>query len=145
MRKTLLTALLLAGFAGMAQAQTTTTTPAAPTTTHHSFFHRHTTAASPAAPATTAPAPATATAAPAATTAPRAATAMGANQFSNEAQAKLSCAGDTVVWANTSSKAYHMAGDKYYGNTKRGAYMCQRTADSSGFHLSGQHAAKPRS
>ncbi len=54
------------------------------------------------------------------------------------AGAKPVCAaGDAVVWENTSSKAYHLAGDKFYGNTKHGAYACRSTADSAGYHLAG--------
>jgi hypothetical protein len=54
------------------------------------------------------------------------------------AGAKPTCAaGDTVVWENTNSKAYHLPGDKYYGNTKHGAYACRSAADSAGYHLAG--------
>jgi hypothetical protein len=51
---------------------------------------------------------------------------------------KPTCAaGDVVVWENTSSKAYHLPGDKYYGKTKHGAYACRSAADTAGFHLAG--------
>ena len=46
-------------------------------------------------------------------------------EYADEAQAKSHCPGDTVVWANLSSKVYHFAGGKTYGATKRGAYMCE--------------------
>gem|GEM_PF-1106140 len=49
--------------------------------------------------------------------------------------------GDPVVWENTSTKVYHLSGDKYYGNTKHGAYVCQSTADGAGYHVSGQKGA----
>jgi hypothetical protein len=85
-------------------------------------------AAAPAQPAPTQPAQAApAKPAPTATSAPT-----GANQFSAEAQAKARCPSDTVVWANTSSKVYHFAGNKNYGNTKQGAYMCERDAAAQG-------------
>ena len=80
--------------------------------------------------------------APAATTAPAARTSSpaaarvgtpGANQFASEAQAKTHCATDTVVWANLSSKVYHFSGHRDYGNTKRGAYMCEGDATQQGF------------
>ena len=57
----------------------------------------------------------------------------GANQFASEAQAKTHCATDTVVWANLSSKVYHFSGHRDYGNTKRGAYMCEGDATQQGF------------
>lgn len=63
---------------------------------------------------------------------------VGANQFQSESAAKQACGADAVVWANTSgSKAWHVSGDKYYGHTKRGAYMCQQAAQQAGYHPSG--------
>ena len=68
------------------------------------------------------------------------------NQFSEENAAKSHCPGDTVVWVNLGgSKAYHMSGDKYYGKTKEGAYMCQKEADQSGYHAVGHRAAAAKS
>jgi hypothetical protein len=94
--------------------------------------------ATPAAPAqprtatapATRPAPApTSTARPAPTTP---ATPAGANQFSTEAEAKAHCPTDTVVWVTLSSKIYHFSGTRYYGNTKNGAYMCERDTAAAG-------------
>jgi hypothetical protein len=69
--------------------------------------------------------------------------ALAADQFSSEQAAKAHCPGDTVVWANLgSSKAYHLSGDRYYGKTKHGAFMCQKEADQSGFHPAGRRAGK---
>jgi hypothetical protein len=83
---------------------------------------------------TTAPAQAPAPSAPPATTGARpAATApTGANQYTTEGEAKLRCFAGTVVWANLDSKIYHFTGYKDYGNTKTGAYMCERDATSQG-------------
>jgi hypothetical protein len=100
-----------------------------------------------AVPAAPAPAPAAATssatpapapvakpaAAPAAKPAPTAArAATGANEFAAEAQAKARSPTDTVVWANLDSKVYHFAGNKNYGTTKEGAYMCEKDALGQG-------------
>jgi hypothetical protein len=91
---------------------------------------------------TSAPTPTSGAAAPGATTAPPVRTnstpaarvgTPGANQFPSEAQAKGHCATDTVVWANLSSKVYHFSGYRDYGNTKRGAYMCEGDATQQGF------------
>jgi hypothetical protein len=62
----------------------------------------------------------------------RAATPTGADEFSTEAEAKAHCPGDTVVWANTKSKIYHFSGHKTYGNTKAGAYMCEKETAAAG-------------
>ena len=70
--------------------------------------------------------------APAAPPARSSSKATGANQYATEAQAKARCSSGTVVWANLKSKIYHFAGHKDYGNTKEGAYMCERDATSEG-------------
>ena len=57
-------------------------------------------------------------------------------EYTDEQQAKAHCPGDTVVWANLSSKVYHFAGGKTYGNTKRGAYMCEKEALIAQFRAS---------
>jgi hypothetical protein len=56
-------------------------------------------------------------------------------RYKTEAEAKQACGSDSVVWANTSSKVLHASGDKYYGHTKRGAYVCQTVAQNAGYHL----------
>jgi hypothetical protein len=100
-------------------------------------------AAAKPAPAPTAPAPtpaatpakpaATPASAPAAKPAPTAATApTGANEFAAEGLAKARCPTDTVVWANLKSKIYHFTGNKDYGTTKEGAYMCEKDAMAQG-------------
>ena len=66
---------------------------------------------------------------------PRGTTAQS-GEFADEAQAKAHCPGDTIVWANLSSKVYHFAGGKTYGNTKRGAYMCEKEAMTAQFRAS---------
>jgi len=66
------------------------------------------------------------------TAAPKPGVPAGANEFSTEAQAKVRCPSDTVVWVNLTSKVYHYSGTKNYGNTKHGAYMCERDTAAAG-------------
>jgi hypothetical protein len=91
--------------------------------------------AGPAAPtaAPVAPAP-TATRSPSSIPAPArpSSRALGANEFTTEAQARARCPSDTVVWANLPSRVYHFSDTRYYGQTKRGAYMCERDAIAAG-------------
>jgi hypothetical protein len=76
-------------------------------------------------------------------TAPNASGRLAADQFSSEQAAKGHCPGERIVWANLGgSKAYHTSGDRYYGKSKHGAFMCQRDADQSGFHASASHVSK---
>ena len=87
----------------------------------------------PAAPTVPSPQPPPRSAAPQSGAAPA-----GVDQFQSESAAKQACGADAVVWANTSgSKTWHVSGDKYYGHTKRGAYMCQQAAQQAGYHPSG--------
>jgi hypothetical protein len=104
-------AALLAGSATVL-GQSTTTRPTAPVATH----------SSPAKPSTP--------------------PSLASNQFPEETAAKSHCPADTVVWVNLGgSKAYHTSGDRYYGKTKKGAYMCQKEADQSGYHAAGSRPA----
>lgn len=57
---------------------------------------------------------------------------MNANQFSTESDARAQCGSDTVVWVNTKSHVYHFPGSREFGQTKRGAFMCQADADRAG-------------
>ena len=93
------------------------------------------TPAPPAAPPTTAtPArPLAPAAAPAKeATAPPSGKPAGEKQYAVESLAKASCPSATVVWANLDSKIYHFVGHSDYGKTKRGAYMCEKDADTQG-------------
>jgi hypothetical protein len=47
-------------------------------------------------------------------------------------QVQYRCPGATVVWVNEKSHIYHFPGTHDYGNTKRGAYMCEADAQTAG-------------
>lgn len=49
--------------------------------------------------------------------------------------ASLTCTGDRVVWVNTASKVYHLHGDRYYGATKEGKFVCEKAAKAEGDHV----------
>jgi hypothetical protein len=51
-------------------------------------------------------------------------------------------AGDPVVWVNTETKVYHMAGSSFYGKTKRGKYACASDADKMGAHAAKRESGK---
>lgn len=53
-------------------------------------------------------------------------------QFPSEQQALHHCPNDTVVWLNLPSGVYHFKGERWYGKTKSGAYVCQKEADQAG-------------
>jgi hypothetical protein len=55
-----------------------------------------------------------------------------AGEFASEGEAKGHCPSDAVVWVNNKSHKYHYSGDRYYGTTKHGAYMCENEAKTAG-------------
>jgi hypothetical protein len=59
-------------------------------------------------------------------------TPLKAGQFATEAEARRHCPGDTVVWANLKTNIYHFSSGRRYGNTKSGAYMCERETAAAG-------------
>lgn len=56
-----------------------------------------------------------------------------ANQYTTELAARARCPTDTVVWVNTPTGIYHYSGTRYYGQTRRGAYMCEADARGAGY------------
>lgn len=52
--------------------------------------------------------------------------------FLTEAQARQHCPADTVVWLNLPTGIYHLKGQRWYGRTNSGAYVCQGEADHAG-------------
>jgi hypothetical protein len=53
--------------------------------------------------------------------------------FATEDGAQKHCPSDTVVWLNTNSGIYHLKGERWYGRTKHGAYVCKKEADAAGY------------
>ncbi|HVM46672.1 MAG TPA: hypothetical protein VMU04_01530 [Candidatus Acidoferrum sp.] len=46
--------------------------------------------------------------------------------------AQQHCPNDEVVWLNTRSGVYHFQGERWYGNTEEGAYVCKKEANAAG-------------
>jgi hypothetical protein len=55
------------------------------------------------------------------------------SMFDTEQAAQKHCPSDTVVWLNTNSGIYHLKGERWYGRTKHGAYVCKKEADAFGY------------
>ena len=66
-------------------------------------------------------------------------------QYASESAATSACAGDTVVWANATSKALHMSGDRYFGKSKHGFYTCEKQAMAGGYHVAGHRGSHKHS
>ena len=45
---------------------------------------------------------------------------------------QLSCRGDRVVWVNTRSGVYHYRGERYFGSTQQGKFVCEKDAVRQG-------------
>lgn len=58
--------------------------------------------------------------------------ALAQQLFQSEPGAHMHCPADQVVWLNTASGVYHLAGERWYGRTKHGAYVCKAEADQVG-------------
>lgn len=52
--------------------------------------------------------------------------------FPTEAEAQRHCPADTVVWLNLPTGIYHFRGERWYGRTSSGAYVCEVEADRAG-------------
>lgn len=61
----------------------------------------------------------------------------GALPMGAAAPVDVNCGAVKPVWVNLHTKAYHDAGDPYYGKTKNGKYMCPSAANAAGFHPAG--------
>lgn len=60
----------------------------------------------------------------------------GVEHFSSLTEAQKSCGADTVVWANLRTHVYHLAGSRWFGKTKKGAYFCKSAVEKAGVHAS---------
>jgi len=99
-----------------------------------------------AAPATPAPAPAPAAKATPAASAPApAATTTAKTTPKQPTAANNAACGASMVWANTDSKVYHMPGDRWFGNTKKGQCMTEADAQKAGYRAAKEGAAKKKS
>jgi hypothetical protein len=54
------------------------------------------------------------------------------DQYGTEEQAQKHCQKDTVVWLNLPTMIWHYKGQRWYGRTKNGAYVCEKEAAASG-------------
>jgi hypothetical protein len=52
--------------------------------------------------------------------------------FAAEDAAQAHCPRDIVVWLNVPSGIYHYQGERWYGRTKHGAYVCEKEAIAAG-------------
>jgi hypothetical protein len=53
--------------------------------------------------------------------------------FPFEQQAQQHCPGDSVVWVNAALHLYNVKGERWYGATKSGAYVCLREGEEAGY------------
>jgi hypothetical protein len=53
-------------------------------------------------------------------------------RYDTENQAQQHCPKDTVVWLNLPTMIWHYKGQRWYGNTKHGAYVCEKEAAAGG-------------
>lgn len=53
--------------------------------------------------------------------------------FQFEQQAQKHCPSDTVVWAEATAQLYNVKGERWYGATKSGAYVCRLDGEKVGY------------
>jgi len=47
-------------------------------------------------------------------------------------EAQQHCPGDLIVWLDAPTRTYHYRGQRWYGSTKNGAYVCRNEANKAG-------------
>ena len=54
--------------------------------------------------------------------------------FATEATAQQHCPTGTVVWVDNRTNIYYVKTQNWYGNTKRGSFVCEQDAKKLGDH-----------
>jgi hypothetical protein len=54
-------------------------------------------------------------------------------RFQFEPQAQQHCPSDSIIWADAALHLYNVRGERWYGSTKSGVYMCLREAEQAGY------------
>ena len=57
--------------------------------------------------------------------------------FTTEVNARIHCPNDVVVWLTVPSSIYRFRGQRSYGSTADGAYVCKKDADQAGDRATG--------
>lgn len=56
--------------------------------------------------------------------------------YKDEAQARLHCAGDAVVWLDFHTRRYYASGQARYGRGRHAVFTCRQQARRSGYRRS---------
>jgi len=64
-------------------------------------------------------------------------TTTGTAMRSQAAPPNINCGAVQPVWVNTRTHVYHMPGDRAYGRTRSGKYLCPSAARAEGDHPAG--------
>jgi hypothetical protein len=54
------------------------------------------------------------------------------DKFNSEQAAQKHCPSDIVVWVNLPTGVFHFKGQRWYGMTKKGAFVCKQEAVKKG-------------
>jgi hypothetical protein len=58
--------------------------------------------------------------------------AFAIEQFPTEQDAQMHCPKDVVVWLNMPTMIWHYKGERWYGRTKHGVFVCEKEAAAEG-------------
>ena len=59
-----------------------------------------------------------------------------AQLFQFEQQAKLHCPDDVVVWVTLPAGIYNLPGERWYGSTRHGSFVCRAEGEQAGYRPS---------